>query len=215
MSTRPPHPPLSGRARLAAGAVAGAATGLLLRRMRAELEAGAGLRPRTVTAVYASYVVHLAGLAGAAARPRTTLPLPCGVAATGAAALGVPGAGLLVAGAGRFGARQLSGLEPGELVTGGVYRYTRNPQYLGYLLACAAVGLASRSTDALVWTLAGGLLLDRWVRTEERHLRRLFGQPYVDLVRRSPRWAPRLPRTPWLRPGAPARLPPLPPAPRR
>ena len=83
----------------------------------------------------------------------------------------------------------LSPLRSTALVTSGVYRWTRNPMYLG--LACLLTGWA-------VWlgawfAFAGPVLFVLYItrfqiRPEERVLSQLFGSAYTDYTRRVRRW---------------------------
>lgn len=75
------------------------------------------------------------------------------------------------------------------LVTGGVYRFTRNPMYLGMacLLTAWAVWLAA------LLAFAGPVLFVLYItrfqiRPEERVLTELFGLPYTDYTQRVRRW---------------------------
>jgi protein-S-isoprenylcysteine O-methyltransferase Ste14 len=76
-----------------------------------------------------------------------------------------------------------------RLVTGGIYRLTRNPMYVGLtaLLATWAVWLASP------WTLLGPVLFALFthhfqILPEERVMRAKFGQEYEDYRKRVRRW---------------------------
>ena len=83
-------------------------------------------------------------------------------------------------------------LQPGKasaLVTGGVYRITRNPMYVGMalLLTAWAVHLAA------LWPLLGPvffvLYINRFqIAPEERVLKELFGEEYVAYTARVRRW---------------------------
>lgn len=76
-----------------------------------------------------------------------------------------------------------------RLATGGVYRFTRNPMYLGLLLLQASSGLLADSLWPLLVLPLLGLLLHRGVvLREERYLARRFGQEYEDYRRRVRRW---------------------------
>lgn len=75
------------------------------------------------------------------------------------------------------------------LVSAGPFRFTRNPIYLGFLLAAA--GCALRLGDAWGWlaVLAAFLLLDRVVvAREEAYLRQRFGAAYAGYAARVRRW---------------------------
>jgi protein-S-isoprenylcysteine O-methyltransferase Ste14 len=84
---------------------------------------------------------------------------------------------------------------PRELVVAGLYRYVRNPQYVGVLLV--AVGEALLARAAILLGYAGFLAVayHLFVRYyEEPTLGRLFGESYSRYREAVPRWWPR-----WLR----------------
>lgn len=75
------------------------------------------------------------------------------------------------------------------LVTTGVYRFTRNPMYLGMacLLTAWAVWLGALLPFAAPVLFV--LFITRFqIRPEERVLAQLFGPPYTDYTRRVRRW---------------------------
>lgn len=66
-----------------------------------------------------------------------------------------------------------------ELVTGGPYRYSRNPMYLGMLILLATAGLAFGVLWVLAFVPIVALVVDRLIiRREEEHLERQFGEQY-------------------------------------
>src|SRR5258706_6503222 len=72
-----------------------------------------------------------------------------------------------------------------QLATGGPYRYTRNPLYLGTLLVAAGLAVASRSVGLAILFAAVFLFVYLPViQNEEQHLRKLFPEyaPYADSV---------------------------------
>lgn len=175
-------------AALALGATA-AFTISTLRRMRREFEAAGELRPPTVAAMYACYAAHARATAHAARHRTGALPLPSRPAVGVGAVLVAGGTALCVAGMRRFaGASQISGTDVGELTTGGVYRHTRNPQYMGYIAVLAGIGLVRRSSAVLALASAAALVFSWWVPSEERHLEREFGDPYRRYQDEAPRW---------------------------
>lgn len=75
------------------------------------------------------------------------------------------------------------------LVTGGLYRYTRNPMYLGMLLVYLGLTLVERTAWPLVALPAVILVLEVGViRREERYLARCFGVSYEAYRRQVRRW---------------------------
>jgi protein-S-isoprenylcysteine O-methyltransferase Ste14 len=58
----------------------------------------------------------------------------------------------------------------GELVTSGAYRFVRHPIYLGVLLACLGIALATTSPLRLGLTLVLFIFFDMKARKEERWL---------------------------------------------
>jgi protein-S-isoprenylcysteine O-methyltransferase Ste14 len=86
------------------------------------------------------------------------------------------------------------GLEvaPDRLVSDGLYRYTRNPMYLGHLIFMAGLVLTFWSWLALAILLANLIWFDLRVRGDEQRLMQHFGAPYADYCRRVKRWIPGL-----------------------
>ena len=80
--------------------------------------------------------------------------------------------------------------EPGALVTGGLYKYSRNPMYLGFVIAI--FGMAVLYQGAVVTFIAAFIFLyitDRWyIRYEERAMLNKFGEEYKDYCRKARRW---------------------------
>jgi protein-S-isoprenylcysteine O-methyltransferase Ste14 len=80
-------------------------------------------------------------------------------------------------------------VDAGKLTTGGTYRWSRNPQYVGYFLFLLGVSL----NDWSLWCLAALVIvtisLHLLVLVEEEHLRRVFGEQYAEFCRTVPRYA--------------------------
>ena len=78
---------------------------------------------------------------------------------------------------------------PRRLVVKGLYRFTRNPMYLGVSAMIFGQALYYGSFSIVVYLLAIVLAFNLFVRFyEEPTLRRLFGEPYDDYCRTVPRW---------------------------
>ncbi len=79
--------------------------------------------------------------------------------------------------------------EPGQLVTTGVFRLSRNPMYLGFALLLLGLALAMRSLPAVCVAAAFALITDRWyIGFEERWLSAKFGAAYEAYACRTRRW---------------------------
>lgn len=109
-------------------------------------------------------------------------------------ALMLAGALLAVAGVGLF-RRARTTVDPRDptasssLVTGGVYRVTRNPMYVGFVAIVLGLAVQVGNLVALVWPIAFAWYLDRFqVRPEERLLRARFGAEFEAFARRTRRW---------------------------
>jgi protein-S-isoprenylcysteine O-methyltransferase Ste14 len=102
---------------------------------------------------------------------------------------GIAGAGMLLRAwaAGHLAKNQ-------RLATTGPYAWTRNPLYLGTLLAAAGFAIAGRSVGlAVLFAAVFALVYLPAIELEEQHLRALFPE-YAAYAQRVPRLAPRPPR---------------------
>jgi protein-S-isoprenylcysteine O-methyltransferase Ste14 len=86
-----------------------------------------------------------------------------------------------------------TGLEPFEeattLVTGGFYRVTRNPMYMGMFLILFGVAILLGSVSALLPLVIFVLIIRyNFVLGEERFLEKAFGQQYLDYKSEVRRW---------------------------
>ena len=84
---------------------------------------------------------------------------------------------------------------PKRLVVRGLYRYTRNPMYIGVLTAILGWALFFRAPVMLIYALTVGVCFHLFiVFYEERHIQREFGKEYDVYRARVGRWLPRLGR---------------------
>jgi protein-S-isoprenylcysteine O-methyltransferase Ste14 len=84
---------------------------------------------------------------------------------------------------------------PRELVVVGLYRYVRNPQYVGVLLVVLGEALLTGMVVLFAYAALFAIGYHLFVRYyEEPTLGRLFGEPYVRYRETVPRWLPRQPR---------------------
>jgi protein-S-isoprenylcysteine O-methyltransferase Ste14 len=76
-----------------------------------------------------------------------------------------------------------------RLVAAGVYRWTRNPMYLGFVLMLIGLAVALQSAVGLAIAGLTAVLLQRLqIIPEERILRQRFGEEYAAYCRRVRRW---------------------------
>ncbi len=76
-----------------------------------------------------------------------------------------------------------------KLVTTGLYRFTRNPMYLGMVLFLFGLSLMFSLEWGIVLTVVLWVVYDRYVVVrEEAYLTRKFGEPYREFLSRTRRW---------------------------
>lgn len=121
-----------------------------------------------------------------------SLPLALGVRVVAALALSGLGIALM---AGAIGLFQRTGQDPKpwkatpEIISSGVYRYTRNPMYVSMALLQAALGVGL--ANGWILLLVPVVLVVVWasaVRHEEAYLERKFGDAYLAYKRSVRRW---------------------------
>lgn len=110
--------------------------------------------------------------------------------------LGLFIAGVLIALAGVIGFRRarttVNPMQPETsrvLVQTGIYRFTRNPMYLGFLLMLAGYGVWLANLPALVWLIGYVLYLTQFqIIPEERWLTQKFGDEFLRYRQHVRRW---------------------------
>ena len=84
---------------------------------------------------------------------------------------------------------------PTRLVTSGLFRFVRNPMYVGVVTAIAGIALAKHSWSAAIYGAAVALAFHlRVVLYEEPRLTREFGASFDEYRGQVPRWLPRFRR---------------------
>jgi protein-S-isoprenylcysteine O-methyltransferase Ste14 len=79
--------------------------------------------------------------------------------------------------------------EPTVLVTDGLFRWSRNPMYLGFTAFLTGLAMVLGTLFPLLAAAAFAIIADRWyIRFEEGAMRKKFGEAYEAYARRTRRW---------------------------
>jgi protein-S-isoprenylcysteine O-methyltransferase Ste14 len=152
----------------------------LVWKVQAEYTSRQNLAQSTAAAVWIWYVLHAALTAYVAWRSIWPLALNRLLAIVAGSLLSI--AGLTVAAAGILHLRSLqrmSGRATDELVTSGIYGWSRNPQNVGWFLVLLGVSVIGRSAGAIVLLALFALTLHFYiVYVEEPYLEEVFGDAY-------------------------------------
>jgi protein-S-isoprenylcysteine O-methyltransferase Ste14 len=81
-------------------------------------------------------------------------------------------------------------IPPDRLVGTGLYRFMRNPMYLGHLIFLLGLVILLRSWAGCALFAIQAVWFHGRVLEDEARLSQLFGQSYVEYARRVPRWIP-------------------------
>lgn len=117
------------------------------------------------------------------------LPISKTLSVVTGAAISLFGLGLYVAGIIAFRSfKRASGLKVNKLVTSGIYRWSRNPQMVGWGLVLLGVALIGRSALALILVALFRLMFWVTLVVEEEYLEQVFGEEYRKYCSRTPRY---------------------------
>jgi len=75
-----------------------------------------------------------------------------------------------------------------EVITKGLYRFTRNPAYIGLILMHTGLGITCASWLYLLLTLVFLIMLKTVLPSEERYLLHRYEDEYLNYKNRTPRW---------------------------
>lgn len=79
--------------------------------------------------------------------------------------------------------------ESTALLTGGVYRLSRNPMYLGFVLILAGIVILLRSLSPwVILPIFVGLMQVKFIRAEERMMEEKFGPDWLAYKRQVRQW---------------------------
>jgi protein-S-isoprenylcysteine O-methyltransferase Ste14 len=85
--------------------------------------------------------------------------------------------------------RKISGLDTSELVTTGIYKWSRNPLYTGWFIWLLGISVLGQSGLALLLTgvfIIGIHLYN--ILLEEPYLERIFGEEFLSYKSKTPRY---------------------------
>lgn len=79
---------------------------------------------------------------------------------------------------------------PERIIATGIYRYTRNPMYLGHLIFLSGLAIAFWSWFGLIVLAGRAIWFHRRVLHDEARLEKIFGADYAAYRARVKRWIP-------------------------
>ncbi len=149
-------------------------------------------REANLSIIFFSLFIALSILLGLFDKPFGTVNLAARTTALGVA-LALLAVNVLVGAASLIGLRdswRVGVLEnqQTDLIEGGIYRFSRNPYFLSYLIMFAAYTVLLQSVILLVLSFIGFALIHAMVLKEEKHLTALHGQKYHQYKQRVPRY---------------------------
>ena len=96
---------------------------------------------------------------------------------------------VLLGATGHFTAKLSFGItDPENIVSSGIYKYSRNPMYAFFSLVLLGTAVASQSIIlAIIWLLSAGFT-HFVILSEERYCIETYGQSYLDYMKKVPRY---------------------------
>jgi protein-S-isoprenylcysteine O-methyltransferase Ste14 len=159
------------------------------RRLGPEYRSRLGPSIQTVAAVWIFYAIHFSLVLLAAVESTWRFELPTPVAVGGGTVLVAVGGAIHLSAAYAFrSVKRMSGLDSTRLVTEGIYRWSRNPQLVGWTLVLVGLGLVRGSAMVLLLALVAWLSYRLSLPLEEELLRHLFGEAYETYRHRTHRY---------------------------
>jgi len=158
------------------------------RRLGPEYRSRLGPSISTVVMAWVLYALHFALVVLAAVRSTWHFSLPALVAFGGGMALIAVGGAMHLSATYVFGFRRQSGLDSTRLVTEGIYRWSRNPLFVGWALVLVGLGLVRASAMVLLLALVFWASYRLCLPLEEELLGRLYGEAYETYRHRTHRY---------------------------
>ena len=172
-------------------------------RARRDLRRDDLLTRSTAVAVWLTYIVHGAAVLWAAIARAWPMPLAPGreswalgrpeEAEVSAHRLGgvliIVGAVIVFAAVWEFRSlARMSGRRTDKLITTGPYRYSRNPQNVGWFLGLLGIAVYGRSSVGLLFAVLLLAAFRTYVPIEEKHLERVYGTEWQRYRQHTPRF---------------------------
>jgi len=153
---------------------------ITLLRVKSEYQSLQKLSTTTVLIVWVLYFLHAGLTVFAAWRSIWPLPVSNWLAILTGGILILFGTGFFTTGILEFRSFQrMSGQRTDQLVTSGVYRWSRNPQNVGWMITLTGIALIGKSGSALVLLALFALFLHFYiVFIEEAFLEKIYGEAY-------------------------------------
>jgi protein-S-isoprenylcysteine O-methyltransferase Ste14 len=148
-------------------------------RMRFEYHTRSGPTFMTVALVWALYGIHFILTLVAAANSTWLFPLPRLLSVIGGILFLTVGASIYIAAVVAFKSlSRLSGLDSSRLITVGIYRWSRNPQYISWTLFLVGVALLRSSGMVLLLAALFWISFRMYLPLEEQLLEQIYDQEY-------------------------------------
>ena len=79
--------------------------------------------------------------------------------------------------------------DPNVLVTDGIFKFSRNPMYVGFVTALFGIAIMLGDISAIVIAISFLVITDRWyIPFEEKAMERVFGEAYLEYKTQVRRW---------------------------
>lgn len=143
----------------------------------------------TVFAVWLLYLFHAATTIYSAWRGFYPLPIPKTLSLSIGSVSMLFGLTLTMAGILSFRSiKRMSGLQANKLFISDVYRWSRNPQNVGWRILLLGLALLGRSGLAFILVALFWLIFRIYVPAEEKYLKEVFGDEYRQYCTKAPRY---------------------------
>ncbi|MEW9699545.1 isoprenylcysteine carboxylmethyltransferase family protein [Paenibacillus sp. SI8] len=79
--------------------------------------------------------------------------------------------------------------EPDKLIVEGLYKYSRNPMYLGFLVSLAGIFILLGAVSPILLLFTFLIIVNRWyIKSEEKNMTAKFGRDYLQYKDSTRRW---------------------------